>query len=289
MTPDTLRLATYNVGLLDLHIGPVQLAAVPFSKERLRPIVDALQNLPVDVLCLQEVFRKEHRINFVERLQPSFPFVARHDTGGFLRLTHGLLIFSRFPISRSGFFRFRRAALRERLFVTRGFLAADVRFSPDLSLTIIDTHTTAGGSGGPEAPYANDIREKQIMELHEYCAKEDRAALVCGDFNAGPEASRDNYHKMLELSYVDSYLAGPQEARRRSVTWDPNNSLNKGNRFAQSPPQRVDHVFLNAKAVSLFDIGSARITLEDAVVSTPEGIVPLSDHNALIVTLQTLR
>lgn len=62
----TFEATTFNTGLA--------LTYVPFASERLPFIIDALKKDQSDVICLQEVWRKEDRNKIIKALASEFPF-----------------------------------------------------------------------------------------------------------------------------------------------------------------------------------------------------------------------
>lgn len=285
-----MQVLTFNVGLLDLKMGGFRIAEVPYRDERLPYIVDALERSGADVVCLQEVFSIQHCELLTNALREVYPHYVRHDNGSRMRLSHGLLTLSKFPVKRSAFVPFATAPRFERFWIRRGALAATMDLGADESpLNIVNVHTTSGGRGGSETTAADNFRDMQIGELHAVASALLGRTLICGDFNAGPEASPKNYHTILSKGYIDAFaLLNPEAAGvSRAVTWDPTNELNdQTGRFAASPPQRVDHVFLNGSAMATLEATETRIEFEAPLVPVAGKTVTLSDHFGLRVRLE---
>lgn len=284
--PRGLRVLTYNVGLLDLTLAGVRIDEVPFRGERLLEIVALLRRSGADLICLQEVFRADHASGIIEELAAEYPFSARHDNRRLIGLGHGLLCLSKFPISSSRFVTFKAGLRHERLIIRRGFL--DLRVQEALpggrELAVANLHTTAGGRIGTEAPVTNEIRSRQLDEVHHAVGRDENAALVCGDFNAGPEASAVNYDHFLELGWTDvvADTLGPELLK---PTWRPDNPLVAGSGFESSPPQRIDHVFANAALLQTLEVRSAEFTFGEATVVAGELSLTPSDHLGVSVNL----
>lgn len=60
-----VKLTTFNAGLAHTY--------VPYATQRIAPIIDALSSQNSDVLCLQEVWKKEDRNLIIESLRSQYP------------------------------------------------------------------------------------------------------------------------------------------------------------------------------------------------------------------------
>jgi endonuclease/exonuclease/phosphatase family metal-dependent hydrolase len=63
---NTHELTTYNLGLAHTY--------VPFASQRTQPLIDALKKQESDVLCLQEVWKKEDRNLIINSLKSEYPY-----------------------------------------------------------------------------------------------------------------------------------------------------------------------------------------------------------------------
>ena len=280
MSAAALTVLTYNVGLLQIRLLGRTLLEVPHVGERLARLGPALLAGGGDVLCLQEVFRPEHRAALVAALAPRFPHVARHDDRRRL-LTHGLLVLSRHRLSDTSFTPFSAQDPWQVLAVRQGVLAATVDVPHVGPVRVLDVHATAGGARGPERPRVERLRERQLEQLHRLAAAAGSPTLLCGDLNAGPEASAGNYRRLLARGYVDAFVEGGGTG----TTWDPQNELNRGGVFRGSPGQRVDHVLLDAAAAQRFRVLSADVVHADRVVEVAGQRTTLSDHYGVQVAM----
>jgi endonuclease/exonuclease/phosphatase family metal-dependent hydrolase len=282
-----VRVLTFNVGLLELTFAGRRIDEIPYREERLVGIVKAIGELDADIVCLQEVFKQSYSDALVGELESAYPYHARHDNKGRLGLGHGLLTLSKFPLQGSRFVPFRAGPRHEKLMIRRGFIEIEVK-SPtveDADLTIFNLHTTAGGRLGTESDAANRFRDMQLLEIHDAVRAASGPSLVCGDFNAGPEASAQNYDHFLDLGYADAAVlaCGPDGL---GPTWLPGNPLVRG--FADSPPQRIDHIFLDTRAAGQFRVVHAAHVFQDAQVQVDGQSVTLSDHYGLVAELQRM-
>lgn len=276
MTDGALRLLTLNVGLLRVRLLGRTLVEVPHLGARLRALPGALAADGADVLCLQEAFRPDHRDHLVAGLRDTHPHVVRADDRR-RGLTHGLLLLSRHPLRDGGFTPFRAAERWQRVFVRQGVLTATVAVPGVGDVRVVDVHTTAGWRAGPEAAAVEELRDRQLAEAHALATGSGLPALLCGDLNAGPQASRANFAALLARGWTDPAPAGN--------TWDPDNALNAGGPFPDSPAQRVDHVLLDPAAGALLAVRSAQVVHDQPVVPVPGGAVTLSDHAGVRVEL----
>ena len=188
------------------------------------------------------------------------------------------------------FSRYRNQTVLERLLSPRGLLSCEIDL-PDLGpCQLINIHTTAGGLiRHPEAPRTESLRRRQIEQTIRIAGgNPDCILLIAGDLNAGPEASAGNYEQLSRAGYIDCFTQRPgQDTGEMTITWDPENALNDKGPFPNSPPQRVDHVFVRkADAGVPVLVTGARIEMTEPVVSLPDGrSVTPSDHYALVVEL----
>lgn len=273
----SLRVLTYNAGLLRVALAGHVLLEVAHLEARLAHLVPALQEEDADVICLQEVFRRAHRDRVVAELRPTHPHVARADDRA-RGWTHGLLIASRHPLRDGRFQAFRAQHWWQRGLVSQGVLMAVVAHTDGAVLSLANAHTTAGGRLGPEAPSVERMRRRQLAEVDARVRAEPHPTLVCGDLNCGPEASPETFAGLLARGYVDAAPgAGP--------TWEPGNALNRGGPFSGSPAQRVDHVLLDETAASEYRVARAQVVRTDPLVPTVDGLVTTSDHYGLLVDL----
>lgn len=280
---------TFNVGLLEIKVGPYILDEVLYREDRLPAIVSGIHGSGADVVFLQEVFKREHFERLTQDLRDPYPYATRHDNTGRIGVGHGLLILSKYPMSGTSFTRFLNAPRHENFFIRRGFLAATI--SPwgasGAAIHIVNLHATSGGRLGTEAPATNRFRNAQLKQVHQAVVKRGGPTLVCGDLNAGPEASLENYETFLSYGYEDALRLLPSGLQQSDgfVTWDPTNELVEGSGFEQSPPQRVDHVFLNIEAKTVLKVASARLLFEEAAVPVENKKLTISDHYGLLVGL----
>jgi endonuclease/exonuclease/phosphatase family metal-dependent hydrolase len=283
-----LRLLTFNAGLLELKLAGHTIDEVQYREERLPIISRAVGESGADVVILQEVFKREHCERLVKDLRDIYRYAVRHDNTGRLGVGHGLLILSSYPVSDTGFTLFTKGPRHERLFIRRGFLAATISPWAGTAIRVVNMHTTSGGRLGAEAAATNRFRIAQLRQAHLAVVEHGGPALIGGDLNTGPEASSENYDTFVSWGYQDAVLITPSAGRGPSgdrVTWDPANELVKGSGFEKSPPQRIDHVFLNAGSAAMFDVVGTRLVFGEPAVPVAGKVLTISDHLGLLVEL----
>ena len=275
-----IRCLTYNVGMPQVSLLGKAVEPVPCVEVRFAGLADLLFSTRADVIFLQELFHAKHRHALVHHLASVYPYTYAHDDAGLMRMSNGLLCLSRFPIVRKTFVSYDECALEERMFVSKGFQSMDIQ-APGVMISVVHTHLTAGGFfRHPEERRYDCIRAKQILQFQSHMNRFG-CGLAIGDFNAGPQASPDNYDSLtgvLADAYVHADMrVGPE------VTWDPCNPLNIGGPHKTSPPQRIDHILYNMAFGNLLKPRAVYTIGQTPFVQTDRGLVPISDHWGVLV------
>lgn len=284
------KLLTYNVGLLHIgFLGKTIVEPAPYLEERYRDLAKHLLAVDADFIALQEIYARPHREGLVTAMAERFPFAATHVKWNPLRLSHGLLSLSKWPITQSYFKRFKSAPLEEKLFANRGVLVSLIAPEGFGRIALLNTHLTSGGLRLiPHGPKANEFRRKEVLELLSVAnALEVDHVFVVGDLNAGPDVSMANYHEVLKGGYVDALNDEENGLGAEDrITWDPENPLNSGGPHDYCPPQSVDHVFMRKTDAESVRVVKTQIVFRESVIPVPESQVPLSDHFGLWVHLE---
>ncbi|MBV9824567.1 MAG: endonuclease/exonuclease/phosphatase family protein [Alphaproteobacteria bacterium] len=236
---------------------------------RLHAAPAALIALNADIVALQEVFEARHRDFLAAAMRPVYP---EHASGG-----HGLMLLSRHPIVEA------RVIGR----ADGGFLATAIEAPKIGRVSLVNVHLR------PELPIpligraVSAARRRAAVGDLMRAAGASGAAVLAGDFNAGPESAPANYRRLLAAGYVDALAATHDPARlRAAATWDPANPLNAATPYRRAPRQRIDHVLVSAGAVRDLMPRAARIVLTAPVVPVlGVGMVTLSDHFGVLVQL----
>ena len=293
-TLSTFTVLTYNVGLLRFKLlGAIVFSNPPYASERLPHIPAALKKVPADILAIQECYEDKHAKFLCEGLKALYPHHARVDSGGFFKFHNGLLLLSKYPITKCALQPYEKVSSLEHFMATKSSLIVEVELPTLGRVTFINMHTTAGGTVDPEHPDADGDREDELRQAVETCQEATKAgnlAVIVGDLNCGPEASSGNFNYVLEKGFRDTYAEGVQRGVLQpgpDFTWDPTNYLNAIGPHKDSPGQRCDHLLLPTKGMEDWVVQKVQVLLEDKVVDIPHGLKStLSDHHGLVVTLQ---
>ena len=275
---EKLTIVSFNAGLLSMRLcGWTILEPAPYVEERFEEISKALAELDADIILLQEVYRKEHCERIVREL--GYPYAVQ--TRDAFPMRSGLMILSKHPILEGGYIPFKTKLIEDRI-ADKGMLVARIA-TPLGEVAIVNVHPTAGGRQHPEHPTVNRIRSAQLrqaMDVLEQMSANTSMRIMGGDFNAGPEASTENFEEILREGYEDTVKQGTMR-----FTWDPANPLNAHGPHAHCPPQRCDHVFVQGQQVR----ATSKIVLTDPVVPVPQGSCTLSDHYGVITHIEVDR
>jgi endonuclease/exonuclease/phosphatase family metal-dependent hydrolase len=272
-----ISILTFNAAIKDVRIlGKSMYCPANYIRERLEALAKYLEILNADIICLQELFHTKLQHHLYTSLEAAYPYVAGFAKPGLkLRLGNELIILSKFPLRDGKLIRFTHAAVEERLFTSKGMYQIIVEL-PDLgALQLVNFHMTAGGlRKHPESQHMETIRSVQIQQLL-HAVPSDIPAILAGDLNAGPEASRNNYLELLNGGFTDTFsMAGAN-----GITWDPDNPLVKLSNEGHLPPQRIDHIFINKEAERYLKPTSGNIVLDDFPVRlSNNNCMSLSDH-----------
>ncbi len=280
-----ISILTFNAGLLDVRVlGLPVHRPLPNVDERLNTLIAGLREIAADIVCLQEVYHRRHQRRLARQLHDLYPHCAglrRHS----VRLGCDLMILSRYPVLASRQIRFLRAMPEESLFTNRGLQEVSIGWPDFGRLRLVHLHTSAGGLfRHPESAPAEAIRMQQLDQALALAAGTPHdPVLLVGDFNAGPEASRFQYQRILGARYSDAFLVGGGQG----ISWDPSNPLVARGKEWHLPPQRIDHLFLNNRAAELLRPVDARIVFDEPRVRLAGGVrLPLSDHYGVLVRLR---
>ncbi|MFF3617440.1 endonuclease/exonuclease/phosphatase family protein [Streptomyces sp. NPDC002580] len=245
----TLRLLTFNT----LFTGDVP--------ARLRALGAALDSSDYDVVCLQEVmFRRNVRL--IRRAAPSYRHFA---CSGTVLLKGGLVLLSRWPISRSRFVRFPvTGPVRGELVMRKGAQLASVA-TPDGQLVVVNTHLSANRDDdwSPMNRYMR-ITDAELTRLAGLIAAIDPSlpVAVAGDLNLPRDAAA--LTAFVADTGLRDVLAGDTRPTYRPTPRWP------------SPPA-LDHILVRAAAGETLT-GGADLVFQDEVTLDDGRQAYLSDH-----------
>ena len=281
------RILTFNTGLTEIRLfGAPLYADVPHVAARAAHLAAALRGVDADVVLLQELVPRRVKVRLAAELRDLYPHSAGIVEDSRFYGT-GLLTLSRHPMTDASCTSFAQQTLEEGLFGPRGMLTCTVD-TPDLGrIRTINLHVTAGGAYRQKRRKgAPDLRSAQIAQAIEFvCRPFDGTVVLAGDFNCDPAAD-PAIERLLVAAGLADVAAGLAGDTRPQGTWDPANPLNRGR--AAGPARRVDHIFLRPGGGHAVNVSTARIVLNEPVVSLPDGeSLPVSDHYGLLAELAT--
>lgn len=288
---ESIKLLTYNVGLLDFRIFGyfTVFSNPPHSVKRLPFIADAIRSRNADIVVLQEIYDEIHVNLITQKLRDMYPFISRQASGGILQFHNGLVILSKWPVTDQRLVRCDDAANLELLLASKSFLASTIDIPSVGRICVVNVHLTAGGEQDPTSRSSEDCREKELRQVIDFINYEENNGKPCillGDFNCGPEASAINYEYVIKNGFRDTFLEAVHRSEQ-ACTWHPDNILNKCGPHSRSPPQRIDHIMISQLDFwKPWEVAEATITFNAEVVPIDSSTKStISDHYGLEVTI----
>lgn len=278
---------TLNTFLLEIRLlGAPLYPTAPHLAARLAALPGAVRALGADVVCLQEVFRRPHRVFLAASLRDLYPHCAGLSHPG-PPLGTGLLVLSRHEIEAVRVREFRAGFIEEKLAIRKGLLECVLRLPGVGRCRVLTCQTIAGGLfSHPESARAEACRADQIGELLRHADGDtSELTVIAGDLNAGATSSVANYRQVIAAGFVDAFAAmgGVPEA---GITWDPGNPVIAGAGNRALPPQRIDHILLRNGQGAGCRVEDARVVLHESCVTLADGRrVPVSDHYGLLARI----
>ena len=277
---EMLSILTFNTALQDIQfLGQSIYRPVDFVQERLLELARQLTSLSPDIICLQELFHSHLQQQVYNLLKSEYPYAKGIIKKRFsFRLGNELIVFSKYPLKEDRLYKFKSATIEERIFTQKGFFRVLLEL-PTGTIQLINIHMTAGGlNNHPEDSLMEKIRSLQIRQLFDSVSNE-LPTIIAGDLNAGPDSSKKNYQAVLDAGFIDTFnMTGNTD-----ISWDPNNPLVISGDENHLPAQRIDHIFMNDRALELMSPTSASIVLNDHSIPVTNTRIPVSDHYGLMV------
>jgi len=291
MPDENLKILTYNAGLFRIRVfGRTLVAPAPHIEERFAALAPALLSSGADIIALQEVYDLEHRVSLIASLERAYPYRAAWPERRWGRMCSGLMLFSKYPIAAAQPHSFRDLPFDERLAVEKGMLSAEIDVGRFGRIGVTNCHHTSGGAlWDPEGRLADRLRSRQYRQLFAMLSSTAPTRhLAIGDFNAGPEASGENYRELIASGYADAWAE--RHGSRSEPTWDPANPLNAKGPHRATSAQRLDHVLLSPGLAQAARVAGAKIVFEQPCVElSGHPPVTVSDHYGLMVELEANR
>ena len=268
-----VKLLTLNTGLLEIAMGPLHIDLVPKLRARAEALPSSIVAFDPDVVCLQEVYRKEDSDMLKERMK-MYPYTYHSPNENVLRNT-GLCIMSKYPFQVLEELDFKASGVEK--IVPKGAVKIQLTDGPYKDVVIVNVHFPYGGFGSDSQTRWSTIKKRnnnlEYMDRHVSSATE--KVIVAGDFNFGEDIAQENYEKMLSFGY--------ESISNGSITWDVDNPLNM--MFPLSISQSIDHIFLSDAFMEALQSQSC-IRVLDTPVETSKGPLFLSDHFGLLCNIE---
>jgi len=281
-----LKILTYNVGLLRIKFfGRTVVEPAPYVDERYACLAPALLASGADIIALQEIYDRDQQARLVHELAAAYPYCEFSPTRPWHRLGAALMIFSKFSITEAQYILFKDVPFDERIFVDKGMILVTIKAGPFGTIKLANTHCTSGGAiHNPEGNFTNHARSKQYRQVFDVLDRDRSVArFAVGDFNAGPEASAENYRELQSHGYTSAWTACHQLS---APTWDPKNELNAHGPHRATSAQRMDHILFHNGEHGAIKTIKAQIVLSEPCVEVPAGKVTISDHYGLVAELE---
>jgi endonuclease/exonuclease/phosphatase family metal-dependent hydrolase len=226
-----VTVATYNVSQIPAPWG------IGKRNLRLKRLIEDIKILSqfVDIICLQEVFRRKARKKLKE-LNEIFPYIYSDNSSGknLVGSNSGLFVLSKFPIGRSLLKRYSQCRgvenfakksllcleldLSERVNLGQSRITWDVKdVPPENDPTKLFLFVTNLQSGNESEPFitkvfnrtklsGNQIKYLQMIEMTQYiklfCNKNKYPHILCGDLNINSDNTRD-YNILVSTLHYD--------------------------------------------------------------------------------------
>jgi len=255
--------------LLKIAVGPLHIDLVPKLRARAEALPASIIALDPDVICLQEVYRKEDSDRLTEQMK-MYPYIY-HSPSGYVLHNVGLCIMSKYPFKTLEELAFNASGVEK--IVPKGAVKIKITDGPYTDVMIVNVHFPYGGFGSNSQTRRSTIKKRNdnLVYMDRYVSSSTEKVIVAGDFNFGPDIAQENHEKMLSFGYTN--------ISDKSITWDVHNPLNM--MFPLSVSQSIDHVFLNTAFVNSLQSQSCKRVF-DLPVETSKGPLFLSDHFGLL-------
>lgn len=281
----TVKITTFNVGLLDIRIfGKLIFEFAPDTRARAGRLGASLLAFECDILFIQELYHQDDVLQLKDILKEKFPYsVFSESTSKKVQLSHGLAIFSKFPLSEMQDSRYKTQLIDEGIFGPKGFLLSYIQIPKIGKTLVINTHTSAGGLfQHPEGKKTETCRALQLTQIASLANTTDVNSIIVGDLNCGHDVSQRNFNILMDRGFL------PVENLTNNVeigpTWDPLNTLNINSPHKTSPPQRIDHILISDKLSEIISIKSVSRSFTQEL-QFENKMHTLSDHYGITVEI----
>lgn len=181
-TPDTLRVASYNIKLLDEGKG-------------LPNITEELKDMDIDILCLQEVDQNALRSGNFDQVEAiadalNFPYYHFYKTMFVFPGHYGLAILSKYPIKEVI-----SREIPQEIFTEPRILAEAIIQLGEKEVHVYNTHFTWN---------QQRVQMNEVNFVHDNLAKEN--IILMGDFNSFWNEKQEQYLGLQQLNNEENRL-----------------------------------------------------------------------------------
>lgn len=235
--PKPLKVLTWNVQMLP-RLGAVFSSSFrKMQNTRTEWIVEYLRQTDYDVIVLEEVFDKRFKKKMEAELKSTFPHQLGPHKASLLKLSNGIMIFSKLPFQLVAQHTF-KAAVAADVFATKGAAMIKIKHE-SVNYYLIGTHLQA------DYPFKNNaqVRKKQLQEIKKklidtYVAEDD-VLVIAGDLNV-PDSTPE-YTEMLNILNVNDVVATANCSN--FLTFSPLNFWNR----QSSESSKLDYILIASK------------------------------------------
>ena len=285
-TNKKLSVVSYNMWFLSIRLfGLKLLEPATFLDQRLKRLPHALKKSNTDVVLLQEVYSERRKNHIIDKVKKTYPYSVYYKKKFKFdwSLQNGLMILSKHPIVNHNFVKFKNLLPHERFMLNKWFLCADIQVSSKKIVSIINGHNVARWIFRDEkAGLVVSMKAKQIQQIVDY-AEIRSIDIVAGDYNCGPDFFPHIYGVFKHAGFLEAFDI--KYPKKTFVTWDSSNPLTQTKFFADTPPQKDDHIFLAKKHLNKYKITDTKIVFDEKFITIKWNKYPLSDHYGVCAIL----
>jgi phospholipase C len=223
---DTIAIVTWNIYMrprMVMHDDQI---------ERAKEIVNAVLNDTMDIIVFEEIFDRKARNIIAKGLHSVYPYSVGPGKGGFLKLSSGVMILSKYPIEGSSIVYFNTCKKADCL-ARKAVVCTSIRLNDQKKINLLGTHLQA-----IEGEDYRKIRSRQIdimRKTAEANQQKQIPIIYAGDFNI---STSDTLFQKL-ISSFDTEQSVLISTRKYSS--DIDNNYKQGD----TGESLIDHIFLS--------------------------------------------
>jgi endonuclease/exonuclease/phosphatase family metal-dependent hydrolase len=272
-----------RIKIISLNIWDIPFWFAAKRQERIPRLGEFFKNQDADIICFQESFDVKHRKDLHEFLGKNNYTASESDANGKTRrvllfkrfdLTGGLVTFSKLPVKKSHFVRYRRFVdMMFSEYIGRKGVLETVIETPRGPIMVMNTHLHHGWTS-----VDHRFRLKQLRQLIKATkAVKNMPIIAAGDFNENDMfKEKDFSHLLKKAGFEDPARGEKEEARPTIRVGNHYSSKTWFNRNRKS--SRIDYII--TKDLEKFGWKIA----EFKVLDQPKS--PLSDHDPVMLVIK---